>query len=109
VIRIKIFERFYRWWIRTGNDFRNAVIPLFGCFFFTVTIYFLSVFLYEREEKVSFIFNLSKNLKPKYLNIFQIEKNLKNSKKDKNNRKNKKISDLNIFKLIVIIYFYFFK
>lgn len=56
VIRIKVVERFYRWWIRTSNEFRNAVIPLFGCVFFTLFIYNLSVFLYEKEENVFFFY-----------------------------------------------------
>ena len=49
-IRLPFLERPYRWWIRTTNEFRNAVIPIFGCFIFTLVIYNLSVFMYEKEE-----------------------------------------------------------
>ncbi len=50
VIRIRFLEKGYRWWIRTTNEFRNAVIPIFGCVIFTLVIYNLSVFMYEKEE-----------------------------------------------------------
>jgi hypothetical protein len=54
-VRVKVFERLYKWWFGKSLDFRYSMIPFLGCFFFTYIVWDGSNYISEKQELVSFL------------------------------------------------------